>query len=91
MQMIDVNGVSLSGPARIGGDLKIGDASISNFAIGFADAPTFHTLDLTKEPALILGMSELRIFNRVAIDFQQRRILFDVPSSAIHEAFGLRN
>ena len=68
----DVNGVSLSGPARMGGDLTIGSASISNFAIGFADAPTFRTLGLTKEPALILGMSELRVFKRVAIDFQQR-------------------
>jgi predicted aspartyl protease len=83
MMMIDVNGVSLSGPARMGGDLSIGSASISNFAIGFADAPTFRTLGLTKEPALILGMSELRVFKRVAIDFQQRRILFDLPTSAM--------
>lgn len=85
VQMQDVNGASLSGPARIGGKLQIGDAAISNFAIAFADAPTFHTLGLTKEPALILGMNELRAFNRVAIDFEQRRILFDLPSSALDD------
>ena len=89
-QMMDVNGVSLNGPMRIGGTLTIGDAEINNFAMAFADAPTFRTLGLTDEPALILGMSELRVFNRVAIDFEERRILFDVPSSAIHDRFGLR-
>jgi predicted aspartyl protease len=81
-QMMDVNGASLNGPTRVGGSLKIGDASINNFSITFADAPTFHTLGLTDEPALILGMDELKLFNRVAIDFEQRRILFDLPASA---------
>ena len=30
-------------------------------------------------PALILGMEGLRLFNRVAIDFQSQRVLFDLP------------
>lgn len=90
VQMEDVNGASLSGPSRLGGSLEIGGASINNLSIAFADAPTFHTLGLTKEPALILGMHELRAFNRVAIDFQQRRILFDLPASATDNGSLLR-
>jgi len=31
---------------------------------------------------LILGMSSLRLFDRVAIDFESRQILFDLPGSA---------
>ena len=45
----------------------------------FANSPTFHALDLSDEPALILGMSELKLFRRVAIDFKTRRVLFDLP------------
>jgi predicted aspartyl protease len=85
VQMQDINGAALTGPSRIGGSLRIGDASIDNFSITFADAPTFRSLGLTGEPALILGMSELRVFKRVAIDFQQRRILFDLPASAFKD------
>lgn len=83
--MTDVNGQSLSGPTRMSGALKIDRAAINNFPITFADSPTFHTLDLVDEPALILGISELKLFNRVAIDFEQRRILFDLPMGAVTE------
>jgi hypothetical protein len=31
---------------------------------------------------LLLGMRELRTFDRVAIDFQSRKVLFDLPRSA---------
>jgi predicted aspartyl protease len=82
-EMTDVNGQALSGVTRQGGSLRIGRASLNGFPITFADSPTFHVLDLQDEPALILGMSELKLFNRVAIDFQQRRILFDLPRKAI--------
>lgn len=84
-QMTDVNGEALSGVTRQGETLKIGRAAINNFPITFADSPTFHALDLQGEPAVILGMSELKLFNRVAIDFEQRRILFDLPAHAIYE------
>jgi predicted aspartyl protease len=82
-EMTDVNGEALSGVTRQSGALKIGRAAINNFPVTFADSPTFHALDLTTQPALILGMSELKLFNRVAIDFEQRRILFDLPAKAV--------
>ena len=37
-------------------------------------------LELGKKPALLLGMRELRSFDRVAIDFANRRVMFDVPA-----------
>jgi predicted aspartyl protease len=84
-EMTDVNGEALSGVTRQAEALKIGRAAINNFPITFADSPTFHVLGLQDEPAVILGMSELKLFNRVAIDFAQRRILFDLPARAIYE------
>jgi predicted aspartyl protease len=80
--MTDVNGVSLGGVVRIARELELGRASVQNFPILFADSRPFHSLGLADQPALILGMSELKLFRRVAIDFKTRRVLFDLPSNA---------
>lgn len=68
-------------PADIGfaKRLSFGDVTISNVAIAFADAAPFETLGLHERPALMLGMRELRVFKRIAIDFSERKVLFDLP------------
>jgi predicted aspartyl protease len=80
--MTDVNGVELTGQTRIAQRLEIGRVEIGNFPIVFADSPTFINLGLGDEPAMVLGMSELRMFRRVAIDFTSQQVLFDLPSTA---------
>ena len=40
---------------------------------------TIAALGLDKKPALMLGMRELRLFRRVAIDFAARKVFFDLP------------
>jgi hypothetical protein len=49
-------------------------------ALTFADTPAFAALGLEDKPVLSIGMQHLSLFDRVAIDFGQRRILFDVPA-----------
>jgi predicted aspartyl protease len=78
-EVTDINGEVLSGMVKLGSELQVGRAKLQNFPILFADSPTFHALGLSDEPALILGMSELKLFRRVAIDFKTRRVLFDLP------------
>lgn len=80
--MTDVNGVDISGSTRMARRLVLGRAFLNNVVITFADSPTFAGLGLNDRPALILGMSELRLFERVAIDFRTRRVLFDLPGDA---------
>ena len=80
--MTDVNGVSMTGDTRIVRSLELDRARVNNFAITFADSPTFAALDLADRPAMVLGMSELRMFKRVAIDFETRRVLFELPDGA---------
>ena len=79
--LTDINGITLDGAIRMTGQLSIGRAQISNLPVMFTDSPTFHQLGLTEEPALILGMEQLRLFNRVAIDFSTRRVLFDLQAT----------
>lgn len=80
--MTDVNGQDLVGDVRMVGELALQSARLRNFAIMFADSPVFKALGLDDRPTLVLGMSELQVFKRVAIDFRTRRVLFDLPSKA---------
>jgi predicted aspartyl protease len=59
--------------------LRVGEVSIQNLVIAYADGPAFAALELTERPALLLGMRELRLFRRVAIDFSTRKVMFDLP------------
>ena len=83
----DVNGVSLTTPLTFARSLKIQGLELKNVPITYADAPAFHALGLSDEPVLSLGMQHLEAFDREAIDFNKRRVLFDLPSSANSPGF----
>ena len=65
------------------GNLRIGDVRFDNFGLSFADAPPFDRFGLADKPALILGMSSLKLFRRVEIDFVNREIAFTLPRPKI--------
>lgn len=75
----DVNGVELTGELQTVDSLQIEGIALRNVALTFADTPAFEALGLGNRPVLSLGMQHLRIFDRVAIDFSEKRVLFDVP------------
>jgi predicted aspartyl protease len=60
--------------------LVVRDITIKNLVIAYTDGPAFLALDLDRRPALLLGMRELRLFKRVAIDFSTRKVMFDLPN-----------
>src|SRR5690606_12890022 len=76
--MMDVNGASIEGQVRLARSLSFGRVELQNFPVAFADAPPFKALGLDDEPALIIGIQELKLFKRVAIDFESRKVLFDL-------------
>ncbi|MFY8048643.1 MAG: retroviral-like aspartic protease family protein [Erythrobacter sp.] len=75
----DVNGVDLVGQMSLMRSLSIEGLSLTNVPLTFADTPAFEALGLNDTPALSLGMQHLALFDRVAIDFANRRVMFDVP------------
>lgn len=77
--LTSVTGQQVIADLGIGRLLKIGDMTITNVVFAFTDAPPFKSLDLQRRPAILLGMRELRVFKRVAIDFSTRKVLFDMP------------
>lgn len=62
--------------------------SITRPTIAYSDSPTFAHLGLDKKPAILLGMREMRVFPRVAIDFKARKVLFDLPDGGDPAYFG---
>jgi len=80
--LLSVTGHELPAGLGFAKKLKIDDVNISNVLIAFADAPAFRELNLRRRPAIFLGMRELRVFKRIAIDFSTRRILFDLPKGS---------
>ena len=79
--LISVTGQKILADDGLVQDFRIGRAKFDHIGIAFADSPAFHHLGLEDKPTLLLGMATLRKFDRVAIDFKRRRIMFDVPRS----------
>ena len=79
----DVHGTVIEGDVAFAKRLQIGRMDLSNVPIGFADSPALEALGYKGKPALILGMGNLRNFQRIAIDFPTRRVLFDLPADAL--------
>ena len=79
MTSTDVHGTLVRSDLTYARELEIGGLTMGNVPIGFTESPTFDALDLTDRPALILGIGNMRVFDRVAIDFARRQVLFDLP------------
>jgi len=64
-------------------NVKIDTIRFDNFGLVFADVPPFDRFGLRDTPALILGMSSLKLFGRVELDFVNREIGFSLPRPQI--------
>ncbi len=80
--LVDVTGRSVEADYGIAEELLIGRARFGVIPIAFADIAPFEALGLGRKPALFLGMDALRKFDRVAIDFANRKIYFLIPKGA---------
>jgi len=81
-QLISVTGQAVTAGVGFARTLKLGGLTLTNTVIAFTDAPPFKALGLDKRPTLLLGMTQLRLFHRVAIDFDKRKVMFDLPDDA---------
>ena len=86
--LFSVTGQSILADLAIVKTFKVGNLELNGVQIAFTDAPPFARLELEDKPALLMGMNELRVFKRVAIDFDSRKVLFDLPDNAKGMRFG---
>ena len=81
VELQSVTGAMLPGEYTFVSKLEMGDVTLANLAVVFADAHTFQQLGLDKHPALLLGMNALRAFKKVSIDFANKKLRVMLPES----------
>lgn len=57
--------------------MRIGDVHLTNFILAFANLHTFDLWQLQDEPALLVGMNLLRLFDFVTIDFAESQVTLE--------------
>lgn len=76
-QLTSVTGQKIIADIGLASRLELGAMTFSSVRIAYADSPAFAALGLESRPALLLGMTQLRLLRRVAIDFATRKVMFD--------------
>lgn len=85
--LTSVTGGQLVGQVARIKSVRMGRVSLTGVPVIFADAIPFAELGMQDKPALLLGISALRLFDRVAIDFGRGKVDFLMPdTSAINAA-----
>jgi predicted aspartyl protease len=79
VKMRSVTGTILNGDYTQIREIEVGGLIIKDMPMTFADNYAFTALNLQDRPAILLGMDALKLFDRVLIDFSNRRVGFDPP------------
>ena len=79
VEIQSVTGQKMTGDYMFLSQLEVGNLTLKDLAIVFADVHTFKQLGLSERPALLLGMNAMRAFDRVSIDFANRKLRVVLP------------
>jgi predicted aspartyl protease len=82
VELVSVTGAVVRGEMTVLRGLEMGGVTLRELAIVFADAHTFGEMGLLEKPTLLLGMNALRAFDKVAIDFANKRLRVLLPRDA---------
>ena len=78
VEAIGVTGKAIDLEMAVIPELQIGTILIRNLMVAFADLPPFARFGIADEPALLLGADVLNSFRRVSLDFQARKVRFQL-------------
>jgi predicted aspartyl protease len=79
IELVSVTGGVISADYTRVKQVRLGGVHINDLPVAFADVHPFKQLDLADRPALLLGMDALRLFDRVSVDFANRKVRFMSP------------
>ncbi|HYI47860.1 MAG TPA: retroviral-like aspartic protease family protein [Allosphingosinicella sp.] len=86
IRMMSVTGGVVDAEYTIARRIRIGGVDIRDLPVAFHDAHPFQHLGLSDRPALLLGMDALRLFDRVSVDFANRRVRVLLDDGALFGA-----
>jgi predicted aspartyl protease len=74
VELISVTGGRVIADQTTTKTMRLGGVNINNMPLAFADVHPFKSLDLMDRPAILLGMDALRAFDKVSVDFANRKV-----------------
>jgi predicted aspartyl protease len=74
IQLLSITGGQATAEYGIAHRIRIGGIDIHDLPVAFSDVHPFRQLHLLDRPALLLGMDALHLFERVSVDFANRRV-----------------
>jgi predicted aspartyl protease len=74
LAVTSVTGGRIAAEQGVMRNIRLGGMEISDMPISFAEVHPFRKLELTERPAILLGMDALRLFERVSVDFANRKV-----------------
>jgi predicted aspartyl protease len=77
--MLSVTGGRITADQTVVKRIRLGGMDINGMPVAFADVHPFRKLGLTDRPAILLGMDALELFDRVSVDFANRRVRMLAP------------
>ena len=86
VEIKSVTGQSIEAQFAVVRQIQIDSVNLSNVPMVFLDAAPFAELGLAERPSMLLGMRMLRMFDRVAIDFGNRHVDFELPQGSRDES-----
>lgn len=81
-QLTGVNGETITAERAVLRRVNIEGIEVNDLPVSFADSHAFRALGLRDRPAMLLGMDGLRLFDRIEIDYANKRIILDPPNGA---------
>jgi len=78
--IISATGQSIAAQIADLPSLRVGGMRLPNWPVAFADLHTFRMWDLTKRPAILLGVDIMSRFEWVCLDFARDEVRFRLPS-----------
>jgi len=83
IQLLSITGGRIDAEYTIARRIRIGGVDIERLPIAFADVHPFRQLRLMDRPALLLGMDALQLFDRVSVDFANRKVRVLLDDSSV--------
>ena len=78
--IISVTGQTVSAEFADLPSLRIGGVTLPNWPIAFADLHIFRMWDLTRAPAILIGVDVMSRFETVCLDFRRDEVAFRLPA-----------
>ncbi len=79
MPIVSATGQSIEGEMADLPRLRVGGMHLPNWPVAFADLHTFRMWNLTRRPAILLGVDILSRFESVCLDFARDEVRFRLP------------